>query len=175
MVKEKVGQIVKVALVGCFGLFLAVSLIAGFEPGRRVGHTFIATGGDMMKLLPCAFILIGLFDTWVKRETVERHFGEGSGIRGYLWGILLAGTTVGGLYVAFPLAYSLHKKGARLSVVFAYIGFSGSCRIPMTMFEASFMGITFTAVRLAVSVPLILLSSALMGKFLARRNYVLSE
>lgn len=173
--KKKDGQVVKVALVGCFGLFLAFSAFVGFDPGRRIGHTFISVLVDMMTLLPCAFILIGLFDTWVKRETVELHFGVGSGIRGYVCGLLLAGTTVGGLYVALPVAYSLHKKGASLSVVFAYIGFSGSCRIPMAMFEASFMGMTFTIVRLAVTVPLILLSSILMGRCFARHGYELSE
>ena len=173
--KRKNGHAIRTAFIGFFFLFLAFSWAAGFEPGRRIGYTFAATLGGMMKLLPCAFILIGLFDIWVKRETIERYFGEDSGIMGCVWAILLAGTTVGGLYVAFPVAYSLYKKGASLRVIFAYISFSGSCRIPMTVFEASFMGPTFTAVRLVLSVPLILLSSVLLGSFLAKRGYALSE
>jgi len=129
----------------------------------------------MMKLLPCAFILIALFDVWVKRETVERHFGKGSGVRGYLWGIVLAGMTVGGTFVGFPVAYSLFPKGAKLSVIFAYVGFAGVCRIPMTMFELSFMGAAFTAVRLAVSIPLIVMASVAMGSILERRGYRVTE
>jgi len=112
---------------------------------------------------------------WVERETVERHFGKGSGIRGYLWGILLAGMTIGGMYVSFPLAYSLHRKGAKLGVIFAYVGLAGVCRIPMTLFEVSFMGAVFTAVRLGVSIPLIILYSIIMGAILERRQYHVTE
>ena len=129
----------------------------------------------MLKVLPCAFILIGLFEVWVKRETVEKHFGQEAGIRGYIWAVLLAGTTVGGLYVAFPLAYSLHSKGARLNVIFTYIGASAICRIPMAIFEVSFMGIKFTAIRLLVSLPLVIITSILLGDYLVKRNYRVTE
>ena len=56
-----------------------------------------------------------------------------------------------------------------------YIGLSGACRIPMMTFEASFMGITFTGVRIAVTVPLIYLSSIALAAFLGKRGYELSE
>ena len=128
----------------------------------------------MLKILPCAFILIGLFEVWVKRKTVETHLGEESGIRGYLWAVLLAGTTVGGLYVAFPIAYSLYGKGAKLSIIFTYIGASAICRVPMTIFEASFMGIKFSIIRLFVSIPLVIVGSMLLGNYLTTRKYKIS-
>lgn len=168
-------QLVQVALPVAFAVFVGASLLAEFSVGRQIGETFGTTLMAMMKLLPCAFILIALFDVWVKRETVERHFGKGSGVRGYLWGILLAGMTVGGLYLAFPVAYSLFRKGAKLSVVFAYVSFAGICRIPMTMFEISFMGGLYTAVRLAVSIPLVIIASHFMGRILERRGYAITE
>jgi uncharacterized membrane protein YraQ (UPF0718 family) len=125
----------------------------------------------MLKVLPCAFVLIGIFEVWVKRETVERHFGTESGMRGYAWAILLAGTTVGGLYVAFPVAHSLCSKGAKLGIIFAYIGASAICRIPMAIFEASFLGIKFTAIRLLVSLPLVVITSILLGEYLTKKGY----
>ncbi|MCD6365575.1 MAG: permease [Planctomycetes bacterium] len=165
----------QLVLVVAFGLFVAGSFAGRFPTGQEMGRTFASTLWEMLKLLPCAFILVALFDVWVKRETVERHFGEGSGIRGYMWGIVLAGMTVGGIYVAFPVAYSLFRKGAKLSVIFAYVGFAGVCRIPMTMFEASFMGGLFTAVRLGVSIPLVIIASLVMGRVLERCGYAVSE
>jgi len=125
----------------------------------------------MLKLLPCAFILIGLFEVWVKRETVEKHFGEESGIRGYIWTLLLGGTTVGGLYVSFPVAYSLYGKGAKFSIILTYIGASGICRVPMAIFETSFLGIKFTIIRLIVSIPLVILTSIALGDYLKKSNY----
>jgi uncharacterized membrane protein YraQ (UPF0718 family) len=169
------GRMAWIVLAACFGGFVLFSFLTGFGAGERLGRTFGATLLTMLKLLPCAFVLIGLFDVWVKRETVEKHLGTGSGFGGYLWSLLLAGTTVGGMYLAFPVAYSLHQKGAKLGVIFAYVGFAGVCRIPMSVFEASFMGTTFTVVRLGVAIPLVLLSSAAMGGILERYDYRITE
>ena len=75
------------------------------------------------------------------------------------------------MLVALPVAYTLANKGARLSVVFTYIGAAAVCRIPMTIFEASYLGIKFTIIRYAVSVPLIILTSSILGKYLEEKKY----
>ncbi len=168
-------DIIRIVIISSYVVFLVASWMADFNPGKEVSFNFASFSVEMLKLLPCAFILIGLFQVWVKRETVEKHFGEKSGIRGYLWAVLLAGTTVGGLYVAFPVAYSLYSKGAKLSVIFTYIGASAICRIPMTIFEASFLGIKFTLVRLLVSLPLVLVTAMLLGNYLTKRGYKIIE
>ncbi len=155
--------------------FILLSYIIGFAPGEKIAGNFISFSIPMLKLLPFAFILIGLFDVWVKKETVEKHMGAHSGIRGHIWALLLAGTTVGGLYVSFPVAYTLHRKGAKLAVIFTYIAASAICRIPMTIFEASFMGIKFSVIRLLVSLPLVVASSMLLGAFLEKRKYCMTE
>ena len=168
-------RVIRIAIISSYAIFIALSWIFGFGPGREISHNFASFSLDMLKVLPCAFILIGLFEIWVKKETVEKHFGKKSGFRGYLWGILLASTTVGGLYVAFPVAYSLYSKGAKLSVIFTYIGASAICRVPMTIFEASFLGIKFSAIRLFVSLPLVIVTSILLGNYLTKRNYKIAE
>jgi len=168
-------NIIRIAGISAYVLFIVASFIIGFNPGKQIGINFVTFSVDMLKILPCAFILIGLFEVWVKRETVEKHFGEKAGIRGYIWAVLLAGTTVGGLYVAFPVAYSLYSKGAKLSVIFTYLGAAAICRVPMAIFEASFLGIKFTAIRLLVSLPLVVISSMLLGNYLTKRNYRLTE
>ena len=155
--------------------FILLSYIIGFAPGEKIAGNFISFSIPMLKLLPFAFILIGLFDVWVKKETVEKHMGAHSGIRGHIWALPLAGTTVGGLYVSFPVAYTLHRKGAKLAVIFTYIAASAICRIPMTIFEASFMGIKFSVIRLLVSLPLVVASSMLLGAFLEKRKYCMTE
>jgi len=179
----KRSSLVRIVVITSYAVFLIVSWTSGFNPGKEISHNFASFSVDMFKILPCAFILIGLFEVWVKRETVEKHLGERAGIRGYIWGVLLAGTTVGGLYVAFPVAYSLYSKGAKLSVIFTYLGaaaviftYLGAaalCRIPMIVFEASFVGIKFTIIRLLVSLPLVIITSMLLGNYLTKRNYKL--
>jgi uncharacterized membrane protein YraQ (UPF0718 family) len=158
-----------------FGLFLALSFAADFEPGRQAASRFVHFGGDMLRIVPVAFILIGLFEVWVPKHVVERHLGEQAGLKAHLWAVLLAGTTVGGLYVSFPVAAALQRKGARLAFLFTYIAASGVCRIPMTLFEASFLGIEFTLIRYLTALPLIVVSSELLGSWLKRRDYQIRE
>ena len=155
--------------------FVLISLATGIEGGRRAVIGLVDFAKQMAVLLPSAFVLIGLFEVWIKKETIERYLGVQTGFSSYLLAIALASTTVGGLYVAFPLAYTLYKKGAKLSVIFTYIGATGICRIPMTIFETSLLGLKFTIVRFAVSLPLVVLTSWLTGNFLQKKGYALAS
>lgn len=143
----------------------------GKQASKYLGNNII----EMLQILPCAFILISLFDNWVSREKVEKHLGSSSGITGYLWVLFLGGMSVGGAYVIFPLAASLRRKGASLKIVFAYLAFGGIVRIPMTMFELSFLGPLFTSVRLLTAIPLAMISGMLLGKMLEKKEYQINE
>lgn len=167
----KRAAVMRIAAIAAYFVFIGVSWLLGYAPGQQISANFADFSLTMLKILPAAFILIGLFEVWVKRETVEKYLGTESGIRGYLWAVLLSSSTVGGLYVAFPVAYALYGKGARLGVIFAYLGASAICRVPMGIFEASFLGIKFTAIRLLVSLPLVVLSAMLLEKYFLKRNY----
>ena len=156
-------------------MFIAISFFMDFTPGKKIAYNFVAFFLQMIKILPCAFILIGLFEVWVRKETIEKHLGEESKFMGYVWSILLAGTTIGGLYVALPVSYSLYHKGARLRFIFTYISAATICRIPMTIFEASFLGIKFTLLRLLLSIPLVIISSIWLENYLERKEYQITE
>ncbi|MCF7848479.1 MAG: permease [Kiritimatiellales bacterium] len=162
-------------LLVLFGLFVLGSGLAGFAPGQQMGRDFAGFFMKMLSVLPCVFILIGLFEVWVKRETIEKHLGCGAGPLSYLWAVLLAGTNVGGLHVALPVGHALYVKGARTGVVLAYLFAATICRIPMALFEATFLGWRFTAVRFAVSLPLVVCFAALIGHHFDRRGYRLPE
>ncbi|MBW1750112.1 MAG: permease [Deltaproteobacteria bacterium] len=168
MNKKPVRRFVPIAV---YALFIIISLITGYGPGKEISMNLAVFSIGMIKVLPCAFILIGLFEVWVKNETIQKHLGAASGLKGYVWAVLLSGTTVGGLYVAFPVAYSLYNKGARLSVIFSYLGASALCRVPMTIFEASFLGLKFSIIRLLVSLPLVIVTSMLLGSYLTKNKY----
>jgi uncharacterized membrane protein YraQ (UPF0718 family) len=162
-------------LTAVFLLFLGISFLTGFTPGLEIQKNFFDFTREMLLILPCAFVLIGLFEAWVKKETVEKHLGREAGFMSYVWALVLGGCTLGPMMVALPVSYTLYHKGAKLSVVFTYLGAAAICRIPMTIFEASFMGVAFTLVRYAVSLPLVVFSSMLLGNFLEKRNFKLRK
>lgn len=171
----KRGDIIQLAIVAAYGVFLGVSFATGFSPGKEIGLNFLEFSKNLLLVLPSAFLIIGLFEVWIKKEQVARHLGKESGVRGFFWAVILASTTIGGLYVAFPAAYSLSTKGARLSVVFTYLGAAAICRIPMTVFEASFLGAKFTLIRLCVSLPLVIASSIMLEKYLEKSGFKIME
>ncbi|MFP4210881.1 MAG: hypothetical protein ACLFR8_06545 [Alkalispirochaeta sp.] len=164
------------AFLVLYGTFVVAAFLFEIPFGIAVGTNFGDFAREMVFVVPAAFVLIGLFEVWVPRATVERHLGEkGSRPAQWFWMLMLAGTAVGGLYVAFPIAAALHRKGARLGAVLSYIGLSGVSRIPMTLFEISFLGVPFTLIRYFVSVPLVILSSELLGTWLERRGFKIAD
>ncbi len=158
-----------------FFVFVLWSFANNFAPGIRAGENALSFIKEMASILPAAFILVGLFEVWVKKETVEKHLGIDSGVKGYLWAVVLAGTIVGGLYIALPLCYVLQRKGASLGVIFMFLNAAAVCRIPMTLFEMSFLGVKFTIVRYAVSLPLLAVTAFLLDRYLRKKDYWIAE
>lgn len=40
---------------------------------------------EMIQVIPPIFLLLGLLDVWVPKETMTKFMGEGSGLKGILW------------------------------------------------------------------------------------------
>ncbi len=102
----------------------------------------------MVSIIPPVFILFGLLDVWVKRETMVKYLGEGSGFKGVILALFLGSAAAGPLYAAFPVAIILLKKGSRLFNVLIMLGAWSTTKIPLLLFELSVMGLKFTIIRL---------------------------
>lgn len=107
---------------------------------------------DMISVIPPIFILLGLLDVWVKRETMVKYMGEGSGVIGVLLAFFIGSAAAGPLYGAFPVAGVLLKKGSKLSNVFIMMGAWSTTKVPLLLFEASALGMKFTVLRLLVDI-----------------------
>ncbi|MCK5824036.1 MAG: permease [Ichthyobacteriaceae bacterium] len=162
-------------IIVTFFIFLAFSFFADYTPGVTIGVNFKDFLLQMVTILPPIFILIGLFDVWVKKETIIKHLGEGAGAISYFWVFVLAAPMAGGLLPGFPIAYSLHKKGARIQVILVFLGAIGVGRVPMLFFESTFLGWEFTLIRVIVSIPLVIISGIVLGKKLNNEGYKLPE
>lgn len=116
----------------------------------------------MFIIVPPIFLLLGLFDVWVPRETILRLMGENSGLLGVCLALFLGSFSAGPLYAAFPVAAVLVNKGSKFSNVVLFVGAWATIRIPMLLFEAGSMGWTFMVVRLAINVPGIIIMAYLV-------------
>jgi len=148
-------------------LFIILSVgsyFVGFKPGVVIYSSFNEFFIEMLSFIPFLFILVGLFDVWVPKETIEKHIGKESGVKGIFLVILLAMLQAGPLYGAFPVAYILDKKGASVRNIFIYLGAFSSMKIPMLGIEMGYLGIKFTILRTLISLPLFIIIGYIMEK-----------
>lgn len=125
---------------------------------------------EMLSVLPPIFILLGLLDVWIERETMIKLMGEKSGILGIALAFFLGSAAAGPLYAAFPLAGVLLKKGCKFSNVLIFIGAWSTTKIPMLLFEATAMGWKFMALRFLIDIPGIALIAYLTERFLNEKE-----
>jgi uncharacterized membrane protein YraQ (UPF0718 family) len=130
----------------------SVLLVFNQELGIQASLNSVSNFNEMLKVLPPIFILIGLFDVWVPRETLVKFMGEGSGIKGMLLAFFMGSFTAGPLYAAFPVATILMKKGSKFSNVLIFIGAWSSTKLPLMLFETSNIGLKFTDVRFFMNI-----------------------
>ncbi len=168
MCKPKMSMLRRYAFAIASVLILAALVLFLPAVGQpAVGRTL---GGfkEMLLVLPPIFVMLGLLDVWVPRETMVRFMGDGSGLKGALLAIFLGSAAAGPLYAAFPVAVVFMKKGAKFMNVVLFLGAWSTTKVPMVLFELSSMGPLFTFTRLGLSLigitVIALLVSRLMGK-----------
>ncbi len=167
---------------GAFFLLLLAGVVAGLvlpDLGKAALNNVLGSFKEMLSVLPPIFILLGLLDVWVDRATMIKYTGRGSGFKGVLIAFLLGSAAAGPLYAAFPFAAVMLKKGTSIPNVLIFIGAWSTTKIPMLAFEAASMGVTFTLVRLALSlvgIPLIaFITDRVIGQAGADEIYALND
>ena len=158
-----------------FLIFLVLNIaVLIFFPQIGIESVLITKNSliEMMSVIPPIFILIGLFDIWVKRETLIKYMGKGSGITGVAIAFFIGSVAAGPLYAAFPVAGVLLKKGSKLSNVFIMIGAWSTTKIPLLLFEATSLGYKFTLLRLGIDLIGILVIAILLEKTMSEKEKV---
>ena len=134
-------------------LSIAIILLSIFPDRRDVVFTtswefFI----EMIWILPAVMILMGLFMVWEPKDMVVKYLGRTSGIKGFFLALLFGALPTGPLYVAFPMAAALIKKGARISNAIIFLNAWACIKLPQEMVELQFLGPKFMALRLILTI-----------------------
>ena len=155
------------AFLVVLGIMLVITLVND-ELGIKA---FSVTGfslKEMILVIPPVFILLGLLDIWVPRETMIKYMGEGSGLKGVILAFFIGSAAAGPLYGAFPIAAVFMKKGVKFSNIMIFIGAWSTTKIPMFLFEMASMGAKFAFTRLLIDIPGILLIAVILSAIISR-------
>jgi len=154
-----------VALLGLALLFIFNQTLAT----KAIGITAYSIK-EMLLVLPPIFIMLGLLDVWVPRETMMKYMGENSGLKGILLAFFIGSAAAGPLYGAFPIAAVFMKKGVKFSNILIFIGAWSTTKIPMFMFEVASLGLKFAVTRLLINIPGIIIIAIALSAFLSKKE-----
>ncbi|AOM81790.1 permease [Salisediminibacterium beveridgei] len=132
-------------ILAAWAILFTVNRTAGLDALSITGNSLL----DMISLLPPILIFVGLLDIWIKKETLMKYMGPGSGMTGTGIAFLLGSISAGPLYVAFPVAAMLLKKGVLVRNVVFFLGVWTVAKLPILIYEVASLGLTFTVIHVA--------------------------
>lgn len=155
-----------------FSLVFLMVIFRLFVPsiGQKAFGITLGSAMTMLSVLPPIFILLGLLDVWIERETMMKYMGEGSGALGILLSFIMGSVGAGPLYVGFPIAGVLLQKGSNFLNVLVFMGAWSTTKIPMLLFETSAMGWKFMLTRFILNLPVILLIALIIHAVLPEQE-----
>ncbi len=151
-------------------LLIALMFIWNRELGLKAVDTVAFSFKEMMMVLPPIFVLLGLLDVWIPKDTMVKYMGEDSGFLGVLLAFLLGSAAAGPLYGAFPVAAVFMKKGVKFRNILIFLGSWSTTKLPLLLFELSAMGPQFTLTRFLVNIPGIFLIAYIVNKSLSKEE-----
>ena len=153
-------------------IIAAVTLLILYPENRT---TSIKASADLFKelilILPAVMILMGLFAVWVDNKIIIKYLGHASGIPGLALALFLGMMPTGPLYIAFPMAAMLLKKGARVANIIIFLSAWACIKLPQELVELRFMGFNFMIIRLIFTLVMVIAMGVLIEKLEGLSNH----
>ncbi len=144
-------------------IFIAIYFL--YPPqARAVYDVSLSYLQEMALIIPAVFILMGLFEVWVPKSFIQKYMGSGAGFKGAVLAFVFGTIPTGPIYIAFPIAAAMHRKGARLMNVTIFLGIWAAAKLPQLMVELKFLGPAFTALRFVFTVISVFIIGYLLEK-----------
>ncbi|GAB4221629.1 MAG: permease [Spirochaetales bacterium] len=159
-------SLLKYRFFGVMLLLWALTYVGKPALAIRAVELTVSQVYQMLLIIPPIFILLGLLDVWVPRQTMARFLGEGSGIRGIVLSFVAGAVAAGPLYGAFPVAAVFLKKQASFRNVFIFLGAWSTIKVPMFLFEWQSLGWKFAITRLCLNIAGILAIACVLDTLL---------
>jgi len=120
---------------------------------------------EMLSIIPPIFLLLGLMDVWIPKETIMKYMGKGG-----IFAFVLGSFSSGPLYASFPVAMVFLKKGVSLTNIFIFLGAWSTTKVPMMLFEITQLGSKFALIRFGLNLAAIIFLAVIMVKTTSKRD-----
>lgn len=140
----------------------------GGVAAREAMSTAVQRALRILPRIAVAVLTAGFAARLIPSGVVAEHIGAGSGSSGVLLAMLVGGFIPAGPIISFPLVVALHEAGAgTVQLVTLLTAWSVFAIHRVIIYEIPLMGLRFSAIRLASSLPLPLVAAALTALLLS--------
>ena len=139
-------------------------LLVDPESGREAVSLSLKNLLKILSIIPPIFLLLGLMDVWVPKETIMKSMGKDAGIKGGIFAFVLGSFSSEPLNASFPAAMVILKKGVSLANIFIFLGAWSTTKIPMMLFKITRLGSKFALVRFGLNLAAIIVLAVIMEK-----------
>jgi len=153
-------------------LSIIMLIVISFIDMKLTYTAFENTWGQlsvMLMIVPPIFILIGLFDVWIPRETIIKLMGEKSGVKGMALAFFLGAFSAGPTTAAFPIAMIMIKKGAKYSNVLFFLMVWSSLKLPIVFFQITTIGLKLSTI-INVTMLIVFIIGAIVSEKLLSKD-----
>ncbi len=117
---------------------------------------------EILPRIVAALCVAALVQVLIPRKAVAEALGDEAGLRGVALAAGAGALTPGGPMTSFPLVSALHNAGSGRGALIAYLTSWSTLGFQRILsWEIPLMGIEFTAIRLAASLPLPFVAAAI--------------
>jgi len=157
--------VVVAAVVAALAVFASLRRPEAHPEARRSARGYLAS---LAPRLPFALVAAECLGRLLPPDLVSEWIGMGTGLTGVLIASAVGAALPGGPMLAFPLAIALLRAGAGPEALVALITAWSLIAVNRTLlFELPMLGPRFTTWRLALCIPLPIITGALAGILLS--------
>ena len=152
--------VILIAVISIIAFLIAPDLFDNFLKGSNFQDILI-----IILYLPGLFILMGLIEVIIPKEFFIKKLGKNSGWVGSFYSFMLGSILPGPLYLSFPIAMVMVKKGVSLFNVALFVGAWSCFKIVEEVLELHFLGVKFMLLRIIITIPFVILTAYIIDRF----------
>lgn len=149
-------------MLGMLAVYLLASLVDKAFVLSALNQS-IQTFIQLLPILAVVFAIIFIVNLFLKPETIKKHLGQDSGLKGWLYASLGSVLIVSPPYVIFPLLGQLKQHGMKYSLMAVFLGNRNvqPAFLPVMVY---YFGLPFTVIISSYILIFSILSGILVGK-----------
>ena len=157
--KSKVSFVFPVIVILAYGIIFLLNKNLAYDSLIKTGHILI----KIIPLLFLIFAMMVLMNLFVTTNKIKKHFGEQSGIKGWLYAILFGVVLGGPPYVFFPMLKEMKEKGLKNSYLAVFL-YNRNVRVMFIPVMAYYFGWWYTIITTVLIIVFSVFSGIIMEK-----------